>query len=113
HLSAYEPFSELFQHGKIIVHQCGIGTTAQALLSGRPQILVPFSHDQPDNAQIVAKKGIGNVIKVKDLSEEALVKAIQSITKNINFAKNAQDFSNKMDKKSFEERLLRAVEKYV
>lgn len=113
HLSAYEPFSQLFQHGKIIVHQCGIGTTAQALLSGRPQILVPFSHDQPDNAQIVAKKGIGNVIKVKNLSEETLVKAIESINRNIDFSKNAEIFSKKMDKKLFEERLLKAVEKYV
>jgi UDP:flavonoid glycosyltransferase YjiC (YdhE family) len=30
------------------VHQGGIGTTAQALRAGRPMLIVPFSHDQPD-----------------------------------------------------------------
>lgn len=113
HLSTYEPFSQLFIHGKIIVHQCGIGTTAQALLSGKPQILVPFSHDQPDNARIVSDKGIGINIPVKKLSTSRLISAIETINKDSSFSKNAINFSQNMDTKAFEKKLLRAVKEYI
>ena len=32
------------------LHQAGIGTLSQALVAGRPQLIVPVSFDQPDNA---------------------------------------------------------------
>jgi rhamnosyltransferase subunit B len=44
------------------VHQGGIGTTAQALRSGRPAIVVPHSHDQPDNAYRVTALGVARTI---------------------------------------------------
>ena len=33
-----------------LVHHGGIGTSAQALAAGIPQLLMPQAHDQPDNA---------------------------------------------------------------
>ncbi len=54
----YAPFSELFPRAAAIVHQGGVGTTAQAMRSGRPMLVVPFSHDQPDNASRVERLGI-------------------------------------------------------
>ncbi len=62
HVAEYAPYSELFAHAAAIVHQGGIGTTGQALRSGRPMIVVPFSHDQPDNAERVARLGVGRVV---------------------------------------------------
>ena len=38
----YVPFSELFPRAAAIVHQGGIGTTAQAMRSGRPMLVVPL-----------------------------------------------------------------------
>ena len=58
----YAPFSELFPRASAIVHQGGIGTTAQALRSGRPMLVVPYSHDQPDNAQRVMRAGCGRML---------------------------------------------------
>ena len=46
-------------------HQGGVGTTGQGLRSGRPQIVVPFAHDQPDNAFRVKKLGAGDVLYPK------------------------------------------------
>ena len=56
---AYEPHSLLFPRAAAIVHQGGIGTTAQALRSGKPMLVVAFSHDQPDNGARVEEIGVG------------------------------------------------------
>ncbi|MEZ2348343.1 glycosyltransferase [Terriglobus sp. RCC_193] len=55
----YADYRKLFPHAAIIVHQGGIGTTAEALRSGRPQVVVPFNFDQPDNAARIVRLGVG------------------------------------------------------
>ena len=56
------PHELLFPRASAIVHQGGIGTTGQALRSGRPMLVVPYSHDQPDNAQRVTKLGVARTL---------------------------------------------------
>lgn len=46
----YAPYSQVFPRAACVVHQGGVGTTGQALRAGVPQLIVPFAHDQPDNA---------------------------------------------------------------
>lgn len=58
----YAPYSRLFPLAAAAVHQGGIGTTAQALRSGKPMIVVPYSHDQPDNARRIVNLGVGRTI---------------------------------------------------
>lgn len=58
----YAPYSELFPRAAAIVHQGGIGTTAQALKSGRPMLVMPYSHDQPDNAARAERLGVARTI---------------------------------------------------
>jgi rhamnosyltransferase subunit B len=58
----YVPYSRLFSWAAAIVHQGGIGTLAQALRAGRPQIVVPFHGDQLDNGERAARLGVARVI---------------------------------------------------
>jgi UDP:flavonoid glycosyltransferase YjiC (YdhE family) len=58
----YAPYSELFPRAAAVVHQGGVGTTAQALRGGRPMLVVPFAHDQPDNADRVRRLGVARVL---------------------------------------------------
>jgi rhamnosyltransferase subunit B len=58
----YAQFSEIFPRAAAVVHQGGIGTTAQAMRSGRPVLVVPFAHDQPDNAERLRRLGIARTI---------------------------------------------------
>jgi rhamnosyltransferase subunit B len=58
----YAPHSELLPRAIATVHQGGVGTTAQALRAGKPMLVVPFSHDQPDNAKRVVRIGAGRTI---------------------------------------------------
>ena len=53
------PYHQLFPRCAAIVHSGGVGTTGQALRAGRPQLVVPFAHDQFDNGARVARLGAG------------------------------------------------------
>ena len=54
----YAPYSQVFPKAACVVHQGGIGTTAQALRAGKPQLVVPFAYDQPDNAARLERIGV-------------------------------------------------------
>ncbi|MEP6883373.1 MAG: glycosyltransferase [Gammaproteobacteria bacterium] len=54
----YAPHSQLFPRAVAIVHHGGIGTLAQALRAGRPQLIVPYFADQLDNAVRATRLGV-------------------------------------------------------
>jgi rhamnosyltransferase subunit B len=58
----YLPFANIFPRTAASVHQGGVGTTAQALRAGRPMLVVPFAHDQPDNAARVTRLGLARTL---------------------------------------------------
>jgi rhamnosyltransferase subunit B len=58
----YIPFSQLLPKVAALVHHGGIGTTAQALAAGIPQLVMPLAHDQFDNAARVKRLGVGDWI---------------------------------------------------
>lgn len=58
----YAPYSELFPRAAAIVHQGGAGTTGQALRAGRPMLVMPYAHDQPDYAHRIVRLGVGRTI---------------------------------------------------
>ena len=55
----YAAYSTIFPRAAVNVHQGGSGTVGQALRAGRPQLIVPFGWDQPDNAARVERLGAG------------------------------------------------------
>lgn len=61
-VARYAPYSKIFPRASVLIHQGGIGTTAQALRAGRPMLVMPYSHDQPDNARRVRKLGVAEVL---------------------------------------------------
>src|SRR3954465_3651283 len=56
------PHEQLFPRAAGVVHQGGVGTTGQTLRAGKPMIVVPHAHDQPDNAYRVERLGISRTI---------------------------------------------------
>jgi rhamnosyltransferase subunit B len=75
----YAPHSQLMPRAHVNVHQGGVGTTAQALRAGRPMIVVPFSHDQPDNAMRVERLGVALTIGRSHYNAQRLGEAIQQL----------------------------------
>lgn len=56
--ASYVPFDLLLPQVAAFVHHGGIGTSAKVLAAGKPQLVVPFAFDQPDNAARLIKLGV-------------------------------------------------------
>ena len=95
-VAPYAPFSELFPRAAAIVHQAGIGTTAQALRAGKPMLIVPFSHDQPDNAERAARLNIARVIARKRFSVETGAQALEDLLANPLYASASREVARKV-----------------
>jgi rhamnosyltransferase subunit B len=72
----YAPLHLLIPKAAVIVHHGGIGTTAQCLRAGIPQLVVPGRLDQFDNAQHVERLGCGRVQK-NHLDSRAMAENLQ------------------------------------
>jgi UDP:flavonoid glycosyltransferase YjiC (YdhE family) len=72
-----------------VVHQGGAGTTHQALAAGHPELIVPFAHDQPDNAHRVERLGIAKVIYPGAYRADRVERALRSLLDEPLFASRA------------------------
>jgi rhamnosyltransferase subunit B len=88
---SYVPYSQIFSRACAIVHQGGIGTTAQALRAGRPTLIMPYSHDQPDNAARVERLGTSRTIPRKQYTAKRVAKQLYELLKNPSYAAKASE----------------------
>jgi len=88
---SYAPYSQIFPRACAIVHQGGIGTTAQALRAGRPTLVMPYSHDQPDNAARVERLGTSRTIPRKQYLATRVAKELRELLENPNYAAKATE----------------------
>jgi len=71
-LAGFVPFDKLLPRARVLIHHAGLGTCAQALASGVPQLLIPLSHDQPDNAARLIRLGVAGELPHRRLTVEGL-----------------------------------------
>lgn len=75
-------FPALFKKAAAVIHSGGVGTTAQALRGGKPQLVVPFAHDQFDNADRVRRLGAGGLLHRSRVNTPRLVKTLELLLNN-------------------------------
>jgi rhamnosyltransferase subunit B len=85
----YAPYSQVFRSAAVIVHQGGSGTTGQALYAGRPQLIVPFGWDQPDNAMRVERLGVGIHLPRSAYSVNSATAALERLLTEKQFSERA------------------------
>jgi len=85
----YAPYSMLFPRAALVVHQGGVGTTGQVLRAGVPHLIMPYSHDQPDNALRCRRAGVAEYISRNNYNAETAADAISDILSAPEYAKNA------------------------
>ena len=88
-VAQYAPYSKLFPRAALIVHQGGVGTTAQAMRAGRPMLVMPYSHDQPDNARRMRRLRVAGVIRRQDYTAERVARRIRRMLEHPRFAERA------------------------
>jgi sterol 3beta-glucosyltransferase len=90
------PHDWLLPRCKMVIHHGGAGTTSAGLRAGIPNIVVPFTADQPFWGRRIHALGAGpEPILVKDLSVERLTRAIAEADANV-FRKRAQDIGQRI-----------------
>lgn len=68
----YLPLKKILPHAAALVHHGGIGTSAEALRAGIPQVIVPLAFDQFDNGARVQALGAGLVLRHSKLNTRTL-----------------------------------------
>lgn len=81
----------LFPRVAAIVHQGGAGTLHQALLAGRPQLIVPHGYDQYDNAARAARLGLARVMTTRRFGARRAALELDRILEDPRFAARAED----------------------
>jgi len=86
---SYVPFGALMPHLAAFVHHGGIGTLAQAMAAGIPQLIRPMFGDQFDNAQRIIELGIAKEVLPKDYTPDNAAKALAELVDNPVYKQNA------------------------
>jgi rhamnosyltransferase subunit B len=89
-VAEYAPYSALFSRAALVVHQGGVGTTAQCLRAGKPMLIMPYSHDQPDNARRMRRLKVARVIAKKSYTPARVEKKLKSMLGDKRFAEQAK-----------------------
>lgn len=71
--------SKILPQCKLIIHHGGAGTLAQGVNAGIPHLIMPFSHDQPDNAFRVEENKLGKAFWNTRPSAQDLYNKIQEV----------------------------------
>jgi len=94
---SYAPFSQLLRSAVALVHHGGIGTTAQALATGVPQLITPFAHDQFDNASRVIRLGVGEQVFSKNYQVKTVTAALHRLINDKALAVRANKISARLN----------------
>jgi UDP:flavonoid glycosyltransferase YjiC (YdhE family) len=76
------PHSLIFPHAEAVVHHGGVGTTAQALRAGKPQLITPFAGDQPDNAMRMCRLGVARQLAPNAYAPRKAAQALAALTRD-------------------------------
>ncbi|HET6361309.1 MAG TPA: glycosyltransferase [Gemmatimonadota bacterium] len=83
------PYAALFPLAAAVVHHGGIGTLGQALRAGRPMLVVPWSHDQPDNARRAERLGVAAILSPRRYRAARASRALDELLHEPRFAARA------------------------
>ena len=86
----FAPLSQILSRCAALIHHGGIGTTAAALAGGIPQIIMPLSHDQPDNAARVVRNGWGARLWPRRFDARRLTPLLQDVLASGGIARNCR-----------------------
>jgi rhamnosyltransferase subunit B len=75
----YAPLSRILGRTSALVHHGGIGTCAQAIRAGTPQLVAPIKGDQFDNAQHVRSLHLGVSVPMKEYAEKVVTRELTQL----------------------------------
>ena len=110
-VAEYAPFSALFPHASVVVHQGGVGTTAQCLRAGRPMLIMPYSHDQPDNARRMKRMGLSQTIERSQYKPDRIARTLRMLFDDSAYATRSHSVAAQIAKENGVDTACDALEK--
>jgi len=95
-VAEYAPYSALFDRAALVVHQGGVGTTAQCLRAGKPMLIVPFSHDQPDNSRRMLRLKVARVIQRGNYMPMRVARRLRAMLDEPRFSRRAKSVAQRL-----------------
>jgi UDP:flavonoid glycosyltransferase YjiC (YdhE family) len=96
-VAEYAPFSALFKRAAMVVHQGGVGTVAQCLRAGKPMLIMPYSHDQPDNGRRMRRLGVARVIQRGNYRPLRVARKLMAMLEEPRFAERAAEVADSIE----------------
>ena len=87
----YVPFSLLFPRASVVVHHGGVGTCGLAMQAGRPSLVVPYAHDQPDNAERLARMGIARTVTRRRYTPARVLSELRRLLDDPSYSQRASE----------------------
>jgi UDP:flavonoid glycosyltransferase YjiC (YdhE family) len=95
-VAEYAPYSALFNRASLVVHQGGVGTTAQCLRAGKPMLIMPFSHDQPDNGRRMLRLKVARVIRRGNYTPLRVARRLKAMLANLRLARRSESVARQL-----------------
>ncbi len=83
HVERYIPQNLLLPLCDLVISHGGSGTMMDALSLGLPMVMIPLGADQPINARLCARLGVGRALAPEGLTEQDLADEIRSATQEV------------------------------
>jgi rhamnosyltransferase subunit B len=75
----YLPLSQVLPRAAALVHHGGIGTAAQGLAAGVPQLVMPMTFDQPDNLSRLSRLGVARSLPPDAFEAVAVTRELETL----------------------------------
>ena len=96
-VAEYAPYSALFPRASLVVHQGGVGTTAQCLRAGKPMLIMPYSHDQPDNARRMRRLKVARSIQKGSYTPARVARKLKAMLAEPRLAQRAASVARQLE----------------
>ncbi len=93
----FVPLSKLLPHTAALVHHGGIGSSAQGLAAGVPQLVQPMSYDQFDNSRRLVRLGVAQEISRRAFRGTAVAAALSTLLESFEVAARCREFAARCD----------------
>jgi UDP:flavonoid glycosyltransferase YjiC (YdhE family) len=94
---SFAPFSKLLPRAAALVHHGGIGTCAQGLASGLPQVVMPMAYDQLDNGKRLERLGVAEIVRPRQFKPGRVASALRRLLEAPETAERAQQVAAQCD----------------
>jgi MGT family glycosyltransferase len=92
----FAPQLELIKLARVVISHAGFNTSSEALMEGKPMIVIPLAYDQPAIAARLAHFRIAQVLPFNRLSAHKLCAALTNVLNDPTYEQAAQKMRNKL-----------------